>query len=396
MDYVFTPAADKLKPSAIREILKLSSAPDIIPFSAGNPSPEAFPKEVVAQITAEIMAENPIGALQYSVTEGYTPLRDYLKKYMKEKYNIGTDEDDLIITCGAQQVMSLSATSLAGEGDTILCESPSFVGSLNALKLTGAKLVGIPMENDGMSISALEKAIEENVNIRLLYVIPNFQNPTGITTSLEKRKAIYEIAKKNNILIIEDNPYGELYFDEAPPVSIKSMDTDGIVIYAGSFSKVLAPGLRVGWCIAPKTLIAKFTAIKQTQDVHSNILAQMLAYKFITEHDFEGHLQYLREIYTKKANFFMSLMDKHIAPEITYQKPTGGLFVWCKLPDGVDMPTFCTRSVKEFKTAVVPGSAFDIAPCENQYFRINYSTPTNEQIEKGMAYLEALKKDVLK
>ncbi len=396
MDYVFTPAADKLKPSAIREILKLSSAPDIIPFSAGNPSPEAFPKEVVAQITAEIMAENPIGALQYSVTEGYTPLRDYLKKYMKEKYNIGTDEDDLIITCGAQQVMSLSATSLAGEGDTILCESPSFVGSLNALKLTGAKLVGIPMESDGMSISALEKAIEENVNIRLLYVIPNFQNPTGITTSLEKRKAIYEIAKKNNILIIEDNPYGELYFNEAPPVSIKSMDTDGIVIYAGSFSKVLAPGLRVGWCIAPKTLIAKFTAIKQTQDVHSNILAQMLAYKFITEHDFEGHLQYLREIYTKKANFFMSLMDKHIAPEITYQKPTGGLFVWCKLPDGVDMPTFCTRSVKEFKTAVVPGSAFDIAPCENQYFRINYSTPTNEQIEKGMAYLEALKKDVLK
>ncbi len=396
MDYIFTPAADKLKPSAIREILKLSSAPDIIPFSAGNPSPEAFPKETVAKITTEIMEENPIGALQYSVTEGYTPLRDYLKKYMKEKYNIGTEEDDLIITCGAQQVMSLSATSLAGEGDTILCESPSFVGSLNALKLTGAKLVGIPMESDGMDISALEKAIEENTNIRLLYVIPNFQNPTGITTSLEKRKAIYEIAKKNNILIIEDNPYGELYFDEAPPESIKSMDKDGIVIYAGSFSKVLAPGLRVGWCIAPKPLIAKFTAIKQTQDVHSNILAQMLAYKFITEHDFEGHLQYLREIYTKKANFFMSLMDKHIAPEITYQKPTGGLFVWCRLPEGVDMPAFCTRSVKEFKTAVVPGSAFDIAPQKNQYFRINYSTPTNEQIEKGMAYLEALKKDVLK
>ena len=396
MDYIFTPAADKLRPSAIREILKLSSQPGIIPFSAGNPSPEAFPTEVVQKITAEILTENPIGALQYSVTEGFVPLRDYLKKYMRDPYGIGNDDDDIIITCGAQQVMSLAANSLAGYGDTILCESPSFVGSLNALKLSGAKLVGIPMENDGMSIPALEKAIEENDNIKLLYVIPNFQNPTGITTSLEKRKAIYEIANKHNIIIVEDNPYGELYFDQAPPASIKSIDTTGSVIYAGSFSKVLAPGLRIGWCIAPKMLIAKFTAIKQTQDVHSNILAQMIAYKFITEHDFDKHLEYLRSIYKKKATFFFDLMDKHLAPEIEYQLPKGGLFAWCKLPDGIDMPAFCTRSVKEFNTAVVPGSAFDIAPCENQYFRINYSTPTLEQIEKGMAYLEALKKETIR
>ncbi len=396
MDYYFTPQADKLKPSAIREILKLSSAPDIIPFSAGNPSPEAFPTEIVEKITAEILKENSIGALQYSVTEGYVPLRNYLKKYMAEKYATGTDEDDIIITCGAQQVMSLSANALAGPGDTILCESPSFVGSLNALKLSGANLVGIPMEEDGMNIDALEKAIKENDNIRLLYIIPNFQNPTGITTSLEKRKAIYELAKKNNFLIVEDNPYGDLYFDQAPPQTIKSLDTEGIVIYAGSFSKVLAPGLRVGWCIAPKTLIAKFTAIKQTQDVHSNILAQMIAYKFITEYDFEGHLERLRSLYIKKAQLCFDLMDKHLAPEIEFQKAQGGLFAWCKLPENVNMPDFCTKAVKEYKTAVVPGSAFDIAPCENQYFRINYSTPTDEQIIKGMAILEQLKNEVLK
>jgi 2-aminoadipate transaminase len=396
MDYYFTPAADKLKPSAIREILKLSSAPDIIPFSAGNPSPEAFPTDVVKKFTAEILNENPIGALQYSVTEGFNPLREYLKKYMQEKYSTGSDNDDIIITCGAQQVMSLSANSLAGPGDTILCESPSFVGSLNALKLSGANLVGIPMESDGMNIELLEKAIKENANVRLLYIIPNFQNPTGITTSLLKRKAIYEIAKKNNILIVEDNPYGDLYFNQAPPATIKSMDTEGIVIYAGSFSKVLAPGLRVGWCIAPKTLIAKFTAIKQTQDVHSNILAQMLAYKFMTEYDFEAHLDYLRDLYVKKAALCFELMDKHLAPEIEFQKAEGGLFAWCKLPEGIGMPDFCTRAVKEYKTAVVPGSAFDIAPIKNQYFRINYSTPTNEQIIKGMDLLEKLKKEVIK
>lgn len=396
MDYYFTPAADKLKPSAIREILKLSSAPDIIPFSAGNPSPEAFPSETVEKIIADIFKENPIDALQYSVTEGYVPLKNYLKQYMAEKYQTGTDDDDIIITCGAQQVMSLSANSLAGPGDTILCESPSFVGSINALKLSGANLVGVPMESDGMNINALEKAIKENKNIRLLYIIPNFQNPTGITTSLEKRKAIYELAKKHNFLIIEDNPYGDLYFDQAPPATIKSMDTEGIVIYAGSFSKVLAPGLRVGWCIAPKPLIAKFTAIKQTQDVHSNILAQMIAYKFIAEHDFESHLKHLRSLYTEKAQLCFDLMERHLAPEIEFQKAKGGLFAWCKLPDSVDMPDFCTRAVKEYKTAVVPGSAFDIVPSRNQYFRINYSTPTDEQIIKGMAILEQLKNEVLK
>ena len=396
MDYIFTPAADKLKPSAIREILKLSSAPDIIPFSAGNPSPEAFPTAVIKKLTLEVLEENPIGALQYSITEGYSPLRDLLKNYMREKYATGNDDDDIIITCGAQQVMSLSATALAGPGDTILCESSSFVGSLNALKLTGANIVGVPMESDGMNIAALEKAITENKNVRLIYIIPNFQNPTGITTSLEKRKAVYELAKKYGIIIIEDNPYGDLYFNEAPPQTIKSMDTEGLVIYAGSFSKVLAPGMRVGWCIANKTLIAKLTALKQTQDVHSNILAQHIAYKFMTEHNFEGHLEFLRKLYREKASYFMSLMDKHLAPEIEYQKPQGGLFVWCKLPEGVDMPTFCTRAVKEFKTAVVPGSAFDIAPCENPYFRINYSTPTNEQIAIGMAKLEELKKDIIK
>ncbi len=396
MEYIFTPAADKLKPSAIREILKLSAAPNIIPFSAGNPSPEAFPVDKVKEIINDIMAKNPIGALQYSVTEGYVPLRDYLKKYMREKYTVGADGDDLIITCGAQQVMSLAAIALAGAGDTILCEDPSFVGSLNALKLSGASVVGVKTDKDGINIEALEEAVKTNKNVKLLYVIPNFQNPTGITTSLEKRKAIYALAKKYKFLIIEDNPYGELYFDQAPPQAIKSMDTDGLVIYAGSFSKVLAPGLRVGWCIAPKTLIAKFTALKQTQDVHSNILAQMIAYEFITKYDFEAHLEYLRELYTKKAALCIEKMKEHLLPEIEFEVPQGGLFAWCKLPKEIDMQEFCTRSVKELGVAVVPGSAFAVDEKPNGHFRINYSTPTDEQIIKGMALLEQLKKDMLK
>ena len=395
MEYVFTPAAEKLKPSAIREILKLSSAPNIIPFSAGNPSPEAFPVETVNGIIQKIMQENPIGALQYSVTEGYVPLRENVKKYMREKYSVGNDSDDVIITCGAQQVMSLCSTALAGAGDTILCENPSFVGSLNALKLTGANLVGIDMEADGMNIEALENAIKNNKNVKLLYIIPNFQNPTGITTSLEKRKKIYELAKKYKFMILEDNPYGDLYFDQAPPAAIKSMDTDGIVIYAGSFSKVLAPGLRVGWCVAPKTIIAKITAIKQTQDVHATILSQMIANEFLTTCDFEGHLEFLRKLYREKAALCIEKMNEHLAPEIEFQAPSGGLFAWCKLPKEIDMSEFCTLSVKEYGVAVVPGSAFDVKEQPNGHFRINYSTPTNEQIIKGMALLEELKNKMI-
>ncbi len=397
MDYIFTPAADKLKPSAIREILKLSTDPNVIPFSAGNPSPEAFPSDAVAEVTAAIFREHPVSALQYSITEGFIKLRTYLREYMSRKYSVGSDADDIIITCGAQQVMSLAATALAGPGDTIICESPSFVGSINALKLSGATLKGVPMENDGMDINALEETIKSSKNVKLIYVIPNFQNPTGITTSLEKRKAIYSIAKKYGIVIIEDNPYGDLYFKEAPPQSIKSMDTDGLVVYAGSASKVISPGLRVGWCIAPKELISKFTALKQTQDVHSNILAQMIVYDFMTKYDFEKHLDMLRALYTKKASFCFDLMQKNLAPEIEFQLPGGGLFAWCKLPEKIDMREFCSRAIKEYSVAVVPGIAFNISENDtSSFFRINYSTPTDEQIKTGMEKLSLLKADMLK
>ena len=388
MEYIFSDNASVLKPSAIREILKLSSAPGIIPFSAGNPAPEAFPVEKITAITAELLKNDPIGMLQYSVTEGYSPLRNYVKEYMITKYNTGSADDEVLITCGAQQVMSLAALSFCQKGDAIICEKPSFVGSINALKLSGAELVGVPLENDGMDIQKLEHELSTRKNVKLIYIIPNFQNPTGITTSLEKRKQIYSLACKYNVLIIEDNPYGDLYFEKPPVDTIKSLDTEGRVIYAGSFSKVLSPGLRVGYAIANKQIIAKFTALKQTQDVHSNILAQHIAYKFMTEHDFEGHLNMLRQIYTKKAKLTLSLAAENLSPNITYTKPEGGLFMWCTLPSGVDMPTFVKKAL-ECSVAVVPGNAFltdGNEPCDS--FRINYSTPTDDQIVRGFAALK--------
>ena len=364
-------------------------------FRQETPLPKHSPL-TQSKISAKIFEENPISALQYSVTEGYTPLRKAIGDYMKNTQNIGRDFDDLIITSGAQQVMDLITKSMVNEGDTVICEAPSFIGSLNSFRSYNARLCGIPLESDGMNIEALEKALQTEKNVRFIYIIANFQNPSGVTTSLEKRKQIYELAKKYNVMILEDNPYGDLRIRGENIPSIKSFDEDGIVAYAGSFSKILSPGMRLGYVIAPKTIVQKMVVCKQGEDVHTNIWAQMVAHKFMTEYDFEGHLAKLREIYRKKADFCMDLLDKYIVPnKITYQRIDGGLFIWCKLPEGVDMADFCKQAVLR-KVCVVPGNAFltdEKEQCSS--FRINFSTPTDEQLEKGIKILGELAKEIL-
>lgn len=395
MNYQFTESIANLAPSAIREILKYSSVPGMISFAAGNPAPEAFPIKDIERIAAEILSKDAIGALQYSVTEGYQPLRDRMKEYMKTKHNSVSDDDELIITSGAQQVMDLMTKAFVEKGDTIITEAPSFIGSLNTFRSYGAHLVGVPVDDDGMNIEALEKALKENPNTKFIYTIPNFQNPTGITMSIEKRKAVYSLAKKYQVLVLEDNPYGEIRFAGENVPTIKSLDTDGIVVYAGSFSKVLSPGLRVGYAIANKTLIAKLTVCKQTSDVHTTIFAQMITDEFLKTCNFEKHLEKLRTIYRNKANLMMNLMDTHFGDKITYHKVEGGLFIWCTLPKNVDMMNFCTKAVKEKKVALVPGTAFlinETDECHN--FRTNYSTPTDEQLTKGMELLGDLVKEI--
>lgn len=387
MEYKFSERVLTLKPSAIREIFKYAADPTYISLSAGNPAPEAFPVKPLAEISAKLMAENPILALQYSTTEGYTPLRDHLRAYMREKHNTGRDFDDILITSGAQQIMDLFTKSILNEGETVLTEAPSFIGTLNDFRSYRAKLVGIPMDTDGMNMEALEKALRTEKNVKFIYTIPNFQNPSGITMSLEKRKKLYDLAKQYGVMILEDNPYGDLrYAGEALP-TIKSFDEEGIVLYAGSFSKVISPGMRVGYAIGPKPVLAKMTVCKQGQDVHTNIWSQVLCHRFMTEYDYEAHLDGLRALYTKKRAFLLDLMEKNLAPHITWDPFDGGLFAWCHLPAGVDMQAFVQKALEK-KVCVVPGTAFltdENEPCDA--FRINFSTPTDEQLQKGIELL---------
>ncbi len=396
MEYKFSDKVSGLKASAIREILKFTSDPEVISFAAGNPAPEAFPKEEIAKISAELLRDDPILALQYSVTEGYGPLREFLKGWMTEKGCFHKEFDDLIITSGGQQANELSCKVLLNEGDTLICESPSFIGSLNAFRSYNVNLVGVDMDDDGINLEKLEYTLKTEKNVKILYLIPNFQNPTGRTMSLEKRKAVYELACRYDFIILEDDPYGELRFAGEKVPTIKSLDTEGRVIYSSTFSKLISSGFRTGYVSAPAPIIQKIVVCKQVSDVHSNIWAQVVSQRFMTTVDREAHFNKLRDIYRKKCGLMCSYIDNEFSKKISYIRPEGGLFIWCTLPDNVDMNAFCTRAVQEYKVAVVPGNAFNIKEGEVSHsFRLNYSTPTNEQIEKGMTILAKMTTEIL-
>ena len=385
MDYKFATGVASLKPSIIREILKSSG--NTIPLAAGNPAPDAFPVDDIKKIVNEILEADPILALQYGVSEGYGPLVAELTKLAKTRYGIGNDNDALIVVSGAQQVMSLMSQCFINYGDCVICEEPSFIGSLNCFRSFGAKLSGVPVDSDGMNIEALEEKLKTEKNVKFIYTIPNFQNPAGVTMSLEKRKAVYELAKKYGVLILEDNPYGELRVSGEDVPSIKSFDEDGVVVYAGSFSKIVAPGIRVGYALAPKEVIAKLTVAKQTQDVHTPLLSQLVVYKWLTEYDFESHIEKIREIYKRKLNLLCDCVDKELSDFLTYHRPEGGLFVWAKLNDGIDMLDFC-RKASAAGVSVVPGNAFTVDGSDDfGYIRMNFSTPSDEAIVKGVKIL---------
>lgn len=384
-----------LAPSAIREILKFTADPEVISFAAGNPAPEAFPVETIRRLSDEIFATEPINALQYSVTEGYAPLRAWLENDLRYK-GMFADNDMVIVTAGAQQAIETTAKILCNEGDVIFCEDPSFIGSLNAFRSYGVRLVGLPTDKDGILTDKFEEALTAEPTAKFLYTIPNFQNPTGNTTTLARRQEILKLAEKYGVYILEDNPYGDLRFAGEPVASYKSLDTKGVVLYAGTFSKTLAPGLRVGYLCGEKEFVGKAVVGLQTSTVHTNIWAQMLTYKFVTTVDFKEHLKRLQEIYRGKYTRMANALKANMPDCITYSEPQGGLFIWATIPDEYDMNAFCTEAVHR-KVALVPGNAFlSDENAVSHSFRMNFSTPTDEQIDKGVEILGAFAREFFK
>lgn len=395
MEFVQSQRMSGVSGSIIRELFKLTAAPDMISFAGGNPSPEAFPTREIADIAYDALSNRGTSMLQYGLSEGYPPLRNEVKRYLKEKYGFPREEDDTLIVSGGQQCADLTAKILLNEGDGVICEELSFVGVLNTLRSYGAKLTGVPMESDGMNLEALKKAMETTPRAKLLYIIPNFQNPTGFTTSWEKRKAIYAMAKEHGLFILEDDPYGELRFEGDPVPPIKSLDTEGIVIHAGSFSKTMAPAFRLGFITANKALIARLVVAKQCTDVHSTTLFQEICYRYMTEHDYAGHIAMVSRLYGEKCECMLSNMEKYFHPSVRFNRPQGGLFVTAFLPEDMDAYPFVTEGIRR-KVACVPGVAFVMDPARPfNAFRMNYSMPTMEQIETGIRILGQLTWELL-
>ncbi len=396
MDYNFSNKMASLKPSAIREIFKSLSDPSIISFAAGNPAPESFPVNELTEISADIFKNSPVSALQYSLTEGYPALREAVAKRLKDKFNIGREFDSTVIVTGGQQGIELTCKSFCNEGDVVICENPTFIGALNAFRSNGAKTVGVELEDDGINIEKLEETIKNTDNVKLLYLIPTFQNPAGTSMSLKKRKKVYELAKRYNIIIIEDNPYGELRFAGEEIPTIKSMDTEGIVVYCGSFSKILSAGMRVGFMCAPGEIVSKAVVAKQVEDVHTNIFFQMLCHKFMSEYDLDAHIEKIRAIYRHKCTLMLNALEENMPKSVKFTRPEGGLFIWCTLPDGVELSEFVKACIAN-KVAVVPGTAFNCdTEAPSNSFRLNYSTPSDEQIVRGIKLLGDTVKQFIK
>lgn len=383
-----------LKASAIREIFKMVGKSGIISFAGGIPSPELFPTEQWGELLKSIMEQKGRQALVYGITEGYAPLIDIVNERLK-KDGIIRDFDQTIITTGAQQGIDLAAKSLINEGEGIIVEDPSFIGSLNSFRSYNAKLFGVEMDGDGINTDKVEKLLKTE-NIKLIYTIPTFQNPMGVTMSLEKRKKLLHLAKEYNCFIIEDNPYGELRFSGESVPTIKSMDEDGRVIYVGSFSKTLSPGIRVGHVTCNKDIMDRIVVVKQVNDVHTPLLNQMLVTDYISNYNYDAHIKEGCVLYGKKCALMTDSIEKYFPSCVKFTRPEGGIFLWCTLPEGTDSQVIFKKAL-ENNVAFVPGSTcmVDIEAPSN-CFRLNYSTASDDDIVKGIKILGDILKEELK
>ena len=387
--YPFANRIKNVDGGAIDDILKASADPSIISLAGGNPASELFPGKELAEIAYDLLTNQPTLTLQYSVARGYAPLREAVLAMIKERDNIVPNGDDIIITSGSQQGMDFAAKCLLNEGDTVLVENPSFLGALGCFTGYGAKLAGVDMEPDGVSVEGLKKALADNDNVKLLYTIPNFQNPTGITMSVEKRREVYRLCAEHDVLIVEDNPYGELTFTGEKKPSLKSMDTEGIVIYCGSFSKILAPGIRVGYIVAPAPIVKRMAEAKQANDTHSPMITQLMVYEYLKRHDIGENIQRMRDLYRPKCRLMLDEADAFFPAAVTHTNPGGGLFVWCDMGGGYDTVQVYDECIKH-KVAFVPGAPFLADPSKRcSAFRLNYSTMPDEKITEGMRTLGA-------
>lgn len=386
MEVRFSERANGLKASEIRELLKLAEMPEIISFAGGLPAPELFPLKEMEEIVQEVLEKDGRLALQYGSTEGIQPLREIIAKQRMAPAGVKVTADDVAITSGSQQGLEFSARVFINEGDKIICESPSYLGAINAFKAYQPQFIEIPMDDNGMKVDLLEKALKENPDVKMVYTIPDFQNPTGRTMSDDRRKRIAELAAEYKVPVIEDNPYGDLIFEGERHPSIKSFDKEGWVVYLGTFSKTFCPGLRIGWVCATQEILQKYVIVKQGADLQSSSLDQRLTAAFMEKYDLEKHIESIKVVYAKRRDLMLDSIKKYFPADVKYTVPTGGLFTWIELKEGLDAAVVLQEALKE-NVAYVPGGSFFPNGGHPNFFRMNYSCMPEDKIVEGIKRL---------
>lgn len=376
---------DKIRASEIRELLKLTQRPEVISFAGGLPAPELFPVEEMKKVAMEVLEEKGRIAMQYGQTEGYGPLREQIVKRM-EKVHVNTSASNILVTSGSQQGLDFAAKIFINPGDIIICESPSYLGAINAFKAYEPKFLEIPTDDEGMIMEDLEEVLKNNENIKFIYVIPDFQNPSGKTWSSKRRKTLVELANKYNVAIVEDNPYGELRFEGEILPAVKHYDTEGRVIFLGTFSKIFCPGLRLGWVVADKEVLDKFIMVKQGADLQSSTISQMELAKFLESYSIEDHIEKIKRVYKRRRDLMMETMEKEFPKEVKWTYPEGGLFTWVVLPKHMSANEIAVKALEE-NVAFVPGGSFYPNGGNDNTFRMNYSTMDEERIVEGVKRL---------
>jgi 2-aminoadipate transaminase len=372
--------------SAIREILKVTERPDVLSFAGGLPAPEAFPVEAMARAHAEVLARDGAAALQYGPTEGAMPLRAWVAERMTHK-GLPASVEQVLITTGSQQGLDLVGKTLLDPGDLVAVEAPSYLAALQSFSTYEARFAVVGSDEHGMRVDELE-ALLRHARVKMIYVVPNFQNPRGTTLSLERREKLVRLARQHNVTVLEDDPYAELRYrgEVLPPVA--GLDPRAPVIHLGSFSKTLAPGLRLGYAIADERMIRALVIAKQAADLHSGQLSQLAAARLLTTFDFEGHLRKLRALYGERCAAMVAAVARHLPCGSTWTEPEGGLFVWAQLPDSVDAQDLLASAMLE-RVAFVPGAPFYPRDPRRSTLRLNFSNRPPELIAEGIARLGA-------
>ncbi|MGN6725519.1 MAG: PLP-dependent aminotransferase family protein [Tepidisphaeraceae bacterium] len=391
-------AAGRLKPSSVREILKMTESPEVISFAGGLPAPELFPVNAIARACQAVMATDGPAALQYGVTEGYRPLREWVADHLGRTVGLARSAEDVLITGGSQQALDLVARTFCDPGDVVLTDDPAYLGALQAFAAAGARCVGVPGDEAGMSAEALSQRLSElEERPKLIYLTPTFQNPTGLTVPLERRRELARVAAEAGVPILEDDPYGPLRYAGEPVPALASLPEAGQVMYLGTSSKILAPGLRVAWLVTPGAAIReKIIPLKQAADLHTSGFTQRVVHRYVSEPaQLSEHLSRLRQAYGERREAMLAALSREMPAGCTWTKPQGGLFLWMRVPDAIDTLALLHAAMRE-RVAFVPGASFWVSREDRRTMRLNFSHPSVERIHEGVARLGGVIREALR